>query len=194
MNFIELTPTTQKRDLDSSINMFNLTTFFTENNPSLLSFAQSFGLQKADCEDIVSMIWMEFYQKIQTGKVDLTQNIKGYLYRLARWRVTDGMQKTFAYHKEITQVGEENNMDELAAEKIDDSWKRELLQRATKRVKGQVSPKYYFFFVEQTFNGKKADDLVREHGITHATAHLAKHRVGLKVAEAAKELLKIDNE
>lgn len=171
--------------------MFDFTPFFKENFPKVREFARTFGLQNADCEDVSQDVMKSVWEKVQSGRADpLDPGINGYIFQLARWRITDKTRSNFCRNKEISQVGDENNLDELPAPKVDETWKTELLVKATKSIKSSVSKNYYKYFIAQFFGGKDADEMLKVYGIKKSHAYLAKHRVGHKVIAAAKEIIK----
>ena len=170
--------------------MFDFLSFYREQNPRVISLALSCGLQHADCEDIASIVWIEFDKKLQEGKINHSENISGYLFNIARWRITDSARKIKTRTKDQSLSGEENDMDLLPArEVLDTSWKKELILRAANSIKNDVNEKHHQLFIEQVFRGKTAGQVAKETGLKESNVYLAKHRIGKKVIEKAKELL-----
>lgn len=172
--------------------MFNFDPFYKEHFPKIRDYARIHGLQIADCEDISQDILHGFWRKIQDGRANPNdQGVLKYLYKLAKWRIVDKARKNITHNKNYDQVGPENDLDELIKEESENqSWKREILWRATKQIKPLVTTKYYNCFVAQVFEDKHPKEMLNLYGVKIANAYLARHRVGQKVIAAAKELIK----
>lgn len=170
--------------------MFNVDSFISSNYGSVLAFIKGTGLNTQDAEDTTQNVFLEFIKKQNSGRINHNDNTKAYLFKIARWRLVDRMRHNNHHSANLLQVGEENNLDELPSEKVDNSWKKSLLKRAAKQIKGKVNRQYYNLFCSQVFDGLRAEDAAQKHGSSVPTAHLAKHRAGKEVIAAAKEILK----
>lgn len=170
--------------------MFNFSEFYNEYFPKIRDYAQTFGLQRTDSEDVSQGVLINIWQKIQDGRANpLDEGINGYLYKLARWRITDKSRTKAIYSRDHMAIGKENDLDELPYEEKPYDARLEILDKATRHVKTLVSRNEFEYFRAQTFDGKDADEMFRTYGIKKSHAYLVKCRIGQKVVAVAKNLL-----
>jgi len=180
--------------------MFNFDAIYKEHFPKIRDLAFTYGLQLADCEDISQDVLNGFWQKTQDGRANPNdQGVLGYLYKLAKWRIVDKGRKNVARLKDHMGIGPENDLNELTREQLigepteeerqNKKWQKQILIRATKRIKPLVSKKYFNCFVAQVFEEKHASEMLSLYGVKIDNAYLARHRVGQKVIAAAKEMV-----
>ena len=170
--------------------MFNFAVFYNEHFPKIRDYAQTFGLQRADSEDVSQGVLINLWQKIQDGRANpLDQGINGYLYKLARWRITDKSRTKAIYSRDHMAIGKENDLDELPYEEKPYDHRLEILDKAARHVRTLVSKNEFEYFRAQTFDGKDAEEMLQTYSIKKSHAYLTKHRVGRKVIDVAKKLL-----
>lgn len=173
--------------------MFNLNSFISSNYSGALSYAKCCGLQKSDAEDFCQNVFVEFCKKVESGRVDISKNVLAYLFQIIRWRLKDHLRSSNARENGLSQVGEENNMDELPFVESGDKekkHKKNILISATKNIRGKPSPRDYKIFVAQVFGDKNAEETAEMFNVSLPVVHLAKHRVGKHVIEEGKKLAK----
>lgn len=170
--------------------MFNFSEFYNEHFPKIRDYAQTFGLQRVDSEDVSQGVLVNVWQKIQDGRANpLDEGINGYLYKLARWRITDKSRTKAIYSRDHMAIGKENDIDELPYEEKPYDYRLEILDKAARHVKNLSKKKEFEYFRAQTFDGKDADEMFKIYGIKKSYAYLVKCRIGQKVVAVAKNLL-----
>lgn len=170
--------------------MFNIESFIKEKYAQILSFVESSGMSRHDAEDATQDIFVSLNSKYNAGAIDPNKCLSAYLYQLTRWRIIDKFRRIKTLTKDIIEIGDDNNLDELAAQNIDNEWKKQLLIKAAAEIKNEVNPKYHKLFIEQAINNESAAFSAEKYNTTIPVAHLAKHRVGKKVILAARKILK----
>lgn len=164
----------------------NFEKLYAKKYKDLVGFGIVNGLQKQDAEDFVQGVFLELYKKFLAGEVDASQNVEAFLFRLAKWRMTDKFQQLSSDKIRFKEIGESNDLDDLP-EKEKSGRDYELLQKAILLAEKTTRPKKFCYWREQ-MNGANAYDLYKKYGISRATAYLAKSRVSKKIVELAKTL------
>jgi RNA polymerase sigma-70 factor (ECF subfamily) len=171
--------------------VLDFNTFYKEKFADLTDFAKKSGFSDSDAEDIAQNVLIDFWRRFDRKTIDLSQNIKAYLYQRARWRIVDAARRRKDRFERFKQIGEFNDLDDLPSqEKENTAWKSQLIKKATKNIRPKVSDKYYAYFIEQCILNKSAQETAEKYKVKECNVHLAKHRVGKLVVEEAKTLLK----
>lgn len=173
--------------------MFNLDSFLEKNLPILKGLARHYNFSVHDAEDLAANVLLDFVKKYRAGRIDTSKNPTGYLNNLARWRITDKAREHIRAAKNFSQIGENNDLDELiSAEKQDQS---EILDLAFEEVKKIKHKRKHGFanrdceiFKAAVFEGLSAEEIAQKMNTTTSTVYLSKHRVGKMVIKIAKEL------
>lgn len=162
----------------------NFEKLYSKKYKDLVGFGIVNGLQKQDAEDFVQGVFLELYKKFLAGEVDASQNVEAFLFRLAKWRMTDKFQQLSSAKIRFKEIGEFNDLDNLPAK---DGRDYEPLEKAILLAEKTTRPKTFRYWREQ-INGANAYDLYKKYGISRATAYLAKSRVSKKIVELAISL------
>lgn len=179
--------------------MFNLDSFLKENSAIAKSYAENLGISKHDAEDVVQIVFSDFSSKFNEGKIDIEKNPRAYLFQLLRWRTTDKQRENNRRENIFIDVGENNDIESLSTPKsrLKTKWRNNILQLALLKVKKdkafrghKCSLRDCSVFGMTVFDHKTADEISDELKTTKATVYLARHRVGQRVKEAVKEILK----
>lgn len=168
--------------------MFNLDSFLAENLPSVKKYAETFNLSSHDAEDIASSVILDFIKKYEAGKVNVTDNPKAYLNVLTRWRITDCARKNIKNGQIFSQIGENNDLDELPDSKEPRKNYQKILKTALKIVykdkqsrKNKCSDRDCEIFKLAVFEEKPAQEIADLFNTTKPTVYLARHRVGKQI-------------
>lgn len=172
--------------------MFNLTSFLSESLQNVKNMAKSSDLSEHDSEDVAALVVADFYKKYQQGRINVENNPQGFLAKLARWRITDKARRNIKKSQIFSQIGEENNLDELS-EKTDDSQTKhrlkiiksalKLVYKNKKERKSQCSDRDCEIFRQTIFESKSAEEIADSLKTTKQVVYLARHRVGAKIKE-----------
>ena len=170
--------------------MFNLNSFLSENLPFVKKYAETFNLSSHDAEDIAASVILDFIKKYEAGRVDITDNPKAYLSVLTRWRITDCARKNIKNSQLFSQIGENNNLDELPENKEPRKNYRKILKTALKAVlknrqnrKNKCSDRDCEIFKLAVLEEKSAQEIADLFKTTKPTVYLARHRVGRQIKE-----------
>ncbi len=175
---------------------FNINSYISKHYRNIVGFAYTFGLQHADCLDVCQDIFAEFNKRFLRGEIGCFERVDSFLWQLVRWRVTDKFRRNTIRTKDISEIGMENNLDELPAEETKLGWKMDVVFAAFNEVKKDKAKRKGFadrdceIFHMAVFGKKSAPEIAKLFETTIPTVHLAKHRVGKRVILAAKELIK----
>lgn len=175
--------------------------FLSEILPAVRNFvAQQSGLSHHDQEDVISLVVEDFLKKCERGKINLELNVTSYFYQLIRWRVTDKIRENTRRANTYSTIGAENDLDTLPRpKKFDKKTRIEILREALIKVykdkkarKGTCSDRDCEIYSLTVFGGKSADEISEKLNTAKGIVFLARHRVGRKVQEKIKQMLKTD--
>lgn len=168
--------------------MIDFTTFYKEHLPLLNTIASRYSLSYHDSQDSIQDIAIEFWRKLQSGKVDSEKNPTKYLSQLACWRIIDKLQNKKIYNDNHCDFGEENNLDELPERPKTPYEKREDLKLAIEAVSRFSQPRDVAIF-KSYLDGEDIDLTAQKLNINKETVYVVRHRFSRKVIKKAKEML-----
>ena len=121
------------------------------------SIARRKGLNDADADDIVQMVFADLARNLPSFKYDREKGrFRPYLAALVKWRVIDRLKAVrrdadlkadFMEEAKATGPGD----DEFA----DREWKAVAMDHALRRIKSSVRPEHYAAFVARTVEGQR---------------------------------------
>lgn len=167
--------------------MINLSPYL----PTLRKNAAHFNLSKEDREDLIQDTLLNFWRKYQANKVDLTQNVEGYLLKLLRWRVLDKYDKENREKNNRTLPNPDNDLDLLVGGETgytnDD---REILAAAINSVKNnsrtnKTNWQIFDFYLK---NGS-IRETAQKFCVEESRIYIINWRIRQKIVSCAKTML-----
>jgi len=158
------------------------------------------GLRSDEAFDVVQETILGIAKQSKKNLYDPEQgSFKTWLMNMTRWRINDQFRKrkkdTSANNYEIEddrgtavidRVGDPKG--DLLERMWDTEWKKNTMDAALERVKGQVSPKQYQIFHCYVIQEWDADKVQKHLNVSIAQVYLAKHRVGSVFKKELKKL------
>lgn len=170
-------------------------TVYKDQFPKLVSHARLKGLQESDAKDLAQNVLLDFYKKIQDGRIHDNIHV-GYIHRIAKWRLIDRHREIAARNNTHNEVGEENDLDELeedSAEKeksetAKSQWR--IIKQAAKNVRQKFTKKHFNYFIERVILGRPTEEISAKYNVKSSQVYLCKHRVMKAVVDEAKTIFK----
>jgi RNA polymerase sigma factor (sigma-70 family) len=170
--------------------MLNFDEIYKEQFPRLIIYGKNNGLQESDAKDLAQNVMMDFYRKMQNGRV--SEYSSGYIFQLAKWRIIDRHREVSAKDNATKCIGDENDLDSLPEEK-EENWstkeKWDIVLRAIKMVKSKFYKKHFEYFEDRIIHGKSSAEISKKYNVKASAVYLSKHRVMKKVVRAAKQII-----
>lgn len=175
--------------------MFDLNSFAADNLPFIKKYAECFNLSHHDAEDLASTVMLDFVKKYENGRVDIANNPRAYLSKLARWRITDRARENIRASKTFQEIGENNDLDSLPKEtKSREREQIEIIKLALKSVykdkkarKNKCSDRDCEIFRLTVLEEISAEEVAKTLKTTKPTVYLARHRVGNQIKNLIKQ-------
>lgn len=170
--------------------MLDFDQFYKEKFLSVSKYGMSNGLSEADSKDLAQNVLVDFWQRLESGKIDQSKNADSFLFQRAKWRLIDRIRSNSDLAAKQELAGEENDLDILPAEKKEERPKHlRLLTAAIREINKRKTTSFKLFY-EAVFNDKSVADICKQYGIKPITVHIEKCRQGKKLVAAAQQLLK----
>ena len=150
------------------------------------------GLSEADSKDLAQNVLIDFWKRFSSGVLDQNKNVDSYLFRRAKWRMTDYFRRNKESAERHELVGEENNLDILEGKSDKNlvAYQWQVVNQAIKSLKNEILPRHLEFFVKRTILGEETSEIAKTHNTNASSVYLSKHRVMKRVIKAAKQLAK----
>jgi RNA polymerase sigma factor (sigma-70 family) len=140
--------------------------------PYLRSIANWHSLSKEDGEDALQETLLALWKKFEAGKIDPTQNFTSFCLQQMHWRTKDVCRtKQFAANT-FSQVGEENDMDELAHKRVVQSDAAEILEFA----RNNLRPQEFEIFADHFVENKPVAETMERLSLDRSQVYLTRHR------------------
>jgi RNA polymerase sigma factor (sigma-70 family) len=166
----------------------------------ILSRCMRQGLNATDAEDVKQTVMMALVRAIPGFRHNPQQRFRGYLTTAVSNAVKTLLSKN-ARRPGLTGTGEAGQISKLEtlpesqfAEDLASSLEDQLgddlrnLSLISEKVASQVKAHTWQAYMETAINGKAAEDVAKELGVSVAVVYTAKYRVGLKLREVASEM------
>ena len=171
---------------------------YKDQYPKLVTHARNKGLQESDAQDLAQNVLLDFYKKIQAGKIHDTIHV-GYIHRIAKWRLIDRHRELAARNNSHNLIGEENNLDELEedsspkeeSQTAKNQWR--IIKQAAKNVRQKFTKKHFNYFIERVILGRPTEEISSKYNVKSSQVYLCKHRVMKAVIDEAKTIVKTQN-
>ena len=176
--------------------------FFDNYGKLIYQFCRRAGLDGQEAEEVTQETIVAVSQELPKFKFDRSKgSFKGWLWRVTRNHVADFLKKKYreGARRAIlpeTKPGEKGGMELFAATGDEpdalweEEWKANLLERALKRVRSQVSARSFQIFHLSSLKGWSVDQIKEALRMGRAQIYLARHRVGRLVKKEIEDLRK----
>lgn len=163
----------------------------------VFSIARSKGLNDADADDIVQIVFADLARNLPAFKYDREKGrFRAYLSALTRWRINDRLRSG----KRDVELKASFMEDAKALMSADDEdfeereWQSAALEEALRRIKPGVQSAHYAAFVASAVEGQDTETVARLHGISIDNLYQIRKRLTAKLREAVKQVLEeMDN-
>ena len=169
----------------------------------VFSIARHKGLNDADADDMVQVVFADLARNLPTFQYDRAKGkFRSYLTGLVRWRVMDRLKASKRDADLKAAVGEE-----LKAETKEDFWERArradagddgfserewqaaALDKALRLMKPDVRPEHYAAFIASYIEGQDTELVMRLYGLTRDNLYQIRTRLTAKLREKVAEVL-----
>ena len=159
----------------------------------VFSIARSKGLNDADADDIVQVVFTDLARNLPTFQYDRAKGrFRSYLAGLVHWRVTDRL-KAGKRNMELMASFEEESKSNIAAGDAafeEREWQSAALEEALRRIKPDVRPEHYAAFVASTVEGQDTETVMRLYGLSRDNLYQIRKRLTMKLRETVEQVIK----
>ena len=160
------------------------------------SIARRKGLNDADADDIVQMVFADLARTLPSFKYDREKGrFRSYLAALVKWRLIDRLKAVrrdadlkadFMEEAKATGPGD----DEFA----DREWKAVAMDNALRRIKSSVRPEHYAAFVASTVEGQNTETVMKLYNLSRDNLYQIRKRLSERLRKVMSEVLaEMDN-
>ena len=156
------------------------------------SIARSKGLNDADADDVVQIVFADLARKLPTFTYDREKGrFRSYLVGLVNWRVMDRLR----YGKRDAELKADFLKEAWAAKIAGDDefaereWQAAAMEEALRRMKPDVCPEHYAAFVASAVEGQDAEAVTKLYGISRDNLYQIRTRLTAKLREMVAEVL-----
>ena len=161
------------------------------------SIARSKGLNDADADDVVQIVFADLARKLPTFTYDREKGrFRSYLAGLVNWRVMDRLRSG----KRDAELKADFLEEARAATVVGDEefvareWQAAAMEEALRRMKSDVRPEHYAAFVASAVEGQDTEAVTKLYGISRDNLYQIRTRLMAKLRETTAEVLaEMDN-
>ena len=160
------------------------------------SIARRKGLNDADADDIVQMVFADLARNLPSFKYDREKGrFRSYLASLVKWRVIDRLKEVRRdadlktdFMEEAKAIGPGD--DEFA----DREWQAVAMDNALRRIKSSVRPEHYAAFVASTVEGQDTETVMKLYNLSRDKLYQIRKRLSERLRKVMSEVLaEMDN-
>ena len=157
----------------------------------VFSIARRKGLNDADADDMVQVVFADLARNLPTFKYDREKGrFRSYLTGLVNWRVIDRL-KTLRRDADLRADFWEHarsaaGKDDTFAER---EWQAAATDEALRRMKPDVKPEHYAAFVASAIEGRDTETVTKLYGISSDNLYQIRKRLTAKLRETVAEVL-----
>lgn len=160
------------------------------------SIARRKGLNDADADDIVQMVFADLARNLPSFKYDREKGrFRSYLAALVKWRVIDRLKAVRRdadlkadFMEEAKAAGPGD--DEFA----DREWQAVAMDNALRRIKPSVRPEHYAAFVASTVEGQDTETVMKLYNLSRDNLYQIRKRLSERLRKVMSEVLaEMDN-
>ena len=157
----------------------------------VFSIARSKGLNDADADDIVQVVFTDLARNLPTFQYDRAKGkFRSYLSGLVNWRVMDKLKvgkrdadlKASFWEEAKAASSDDNGFAER-------EWQAAALEEALRRIKPDVNPEHYAAFVASAIEGQDTETVMRLYGISSDNLYQIRKRLTAKLRETVASVL-----
>ena len=154
------------------------------------------GLNDADADDIVQMVFADLARNLPSFKYDREKGrFRSYLASLVKWRVIDRLKEVRRdadlktdFMEEAKAIGPGD--DEFA----DREWQAVAMDNALRRIKSSVRPEHYAAFVASTVEGQDTETVMKLYNLSRDNLYQIRKRLSERLRKVMSEVLaEMDN-
>jgi RNA polymerase sigma-70 factor (ECF subfamily) len=158
----------------------------------VFSIARSKGLNDADADDIVQVVFTDLARNLPTFQYDRAKGkFRAYLSGLVNWRVMDklkvGKRDADLKASFMEEAKSTAAVDDAAFE--ENEWQAAALEEALRRIKPDVNPEHYAAFVASAIEGQDTETVMRLYGISSDNLYQIRKRLTAKLRETVASVL-----
>ena len=161
------------------------------------SIARSKGLNDADADDIVQVVFADLARNLPTFTYDREKGrFRSYLTGLVCWRVMDRLRSGKRDAELKANFWEEAQAAKVAGEYefAEREWQAAAMEEALRRMKPDVRPEHYAAFVASAVEGQDTETVTNLYGISRDNLYQIRARLTEKLRETvAKVLAEMDS-
>jgi len=158
----------------------------------VFSIARSKGLNDADADEIVQVVFTDLARNLPTFQYDRAKGrFRSYLAGLVHWRVTDRL-KAGKRDMELKALFEEEAKATGAANDAgfeENEWQAAALEEALRRIKPDVRPEHYAAFIASTVEGQDTETVMRLYGLSRDNLYQIRKRLTERLRETTAAVL-----
>ena len=161
----------------------------------VFSIARHKGLNDADADDMVQVVFADLARNLPTFQYDRAKGkFRSYLTGLVHWRVMDKLKackrdadlKASFWEEAKKAVTDDGGFSEC-------EWLAAAMEEALRRIKPDVRPEHYAAFVASAVEGQDTEIVMRLYGLSRANLYQIRTRLTAKLREkVAKVLTEMD--
>lgn len=155
------------------------------------SIARRKGLNDADADDIVQMVFADLARNLPSFKYDREKGrFRPYLAALVKWRVIDRLKAVrrdadlkadFMEEAKSAATNEDEDFEER-------EWQSAAMEETLRRIKPEVRPEHYAAFVASAVEGQDTDVVTKLYGISRDSLYQIRKRLTVKLREKLAEV------
>ena len=155
------------------------------------SIARRKGLNDADADDIVQMVFADLARNLPSFKYDREKGrFRPYLAALVKWRVIDRLKAVrrdadlkadFMEEVKSAATTEDEDFEER-------EWQSAAMEETLRRIKPEVRPEHYAAFVASAVEGQDTDVVTKLYGISRDSLYQIRKRLTVKLREKLAEV------
>ena len=155
------------------------------------SIARRKGLNDADADDIVQMVFADLARNLPSFKYDREKGrFRLYLAALVKWRVIDRLKAVrrdadlkadFMEEVKSAATTEDEDFEER-------EWQSAAMEETLRRIKPEVRPEHYAAFVASAVEGQDTDVVTKLYGISRDSLYQIRKRLTVKLREKLAEV------
>lgn len=160
------------------------------------SIARRKGVNDADADDIVQMVFVDLARNLPSFQYDRSKGkFRSYLAALVNWRVIDRLKAVrrdadlkAGFMEEVKPIGPGD--DEFA----DREWQAVAMDNALRRIKSSVRPEHYAAFVASTVEGRDTETVMKLYNLSRDNLYQIRKRLSERLRKVMSEILaEMDN-
>ena len=151
--------------------------------PLVHAYALRSGLTPEEAEELTQDLLLEMAERLRQGEYDPARSsFRGWLFRLARWRITNQFRQRHGGHISLEQLQADEALEsaalhgESAKDVWNEEWRRVWLELALDRLREHMNPKHWPVLHALVWHGQTVEQVARTHNLSRAAIYLIKLR------------------